>query len=196
MPAIHFPRKKTVLSTVGIMLALFVAWMLMAYQLFYNVSSQEPKKADAVVMLGGASKERLLDAMMLRAELDAPYLVLSHTDTPGNSSADDYCDTHSNRGVYPDVICFTPHPMDTRGEATALGELASEHHWENMTVVTSKYHIQRAGTLMRQCLNADVTMMSTTPQLSPFQWLRRFVVETGGLVDVNLKPQCQEPKSG
>ncbi|WP_227878412.1 YdcF family protein [Arthrobacter dokdonensis] len=193
MPALKMPRKKTALISIAVLAALFLGWLLTAYQLFYNVHTPAPKQADAVVMLGGASKERLLDAMMLRAEINAPYLVISHTNTPGNASADDYCRTHSNKATYPDVVCFTPGTMDTRGEASALGKLAAEHQWKTMAVVTSKYHIQRAGLLMRQCVNADVTMFSTTPQFSTWQWLRRFVIETGGLLDVHLRPQCQAP---
>lgn len=196
MPAVRLPRKKTVLFAGGILVALLLAWLLTAYQLFYNVHTPAPKQADAVVMLGGASNERLLDAMMLRAEVNAPYLVISNTDTPGNASADDYCATHSNKAIYPDVVCFTPGTMDTRGEASELGKLAAEYHWKNMTVVTSKYHIQRAGLLMHQCVNSDVTMFSTTPQFDTWQWLRRFVIETGGLLDVHLRPQCAAPVTG
>ncbi|AIY00853.1 hypothetical protein ART_1254 [Arthrobacter sp. PAMC 25486] len=191
MPAIRKPRKKTVLITGAILLALFLGWLIAAFQLFYNVHTTAPKQADAVVMLGGASKERMLEAMMLRFDLKAPYLVLSNTDTPGNASADDYCDTHSNKKIYPDVICFTPKPMDTRGESVALAELAKEYQWKNVTIVTSSYHIQRAGLLMNQCVDADVAMVSTTPQFTPWQWFRRFIIETGGLIDVTLNPQCE-----
>ena len=187
------PRKRTVIITSMVIFALFLGWLLTAYQLFYNVHTTAPQQADAVVMLGGASKERMLDAMMIRSDLNAPYLVLSNTGTKGNASADDYCGTHSNKRIYPDVICFTPRPMDTRGEAAALGELAAQHHWKDITVVTSSYHIERAGTLMHQCVNADVTMVSTTPQFTAWQWVRRFVIETGGLIDVNVNPQCNSP---
>ena len=193
MPALHLPRKRTVFIAAGMLVALFLTWLIAAYQLFYNVQNQAPKQADAVVMLGGASKERLLDAMMLRSALEAPYLVISYTDTPGNASADDYCETHSNKSIYPDVICFTPGSMDTRGEATALGQIAAEYQWDSMAVVTSKYHARRAGLLMDQCVNADVTIIPTTPQLSTWQWLRRFVIETGGLTTVFLSPECDSP---
>ena len=142
MPAMRMPRKKTAIITGAILLALFLGWFLAAYQAFYNVHTVAPKQADAVVMLGGASKERLLDAMMIRFDLKASYLVLSNTNTPGNASADDYCYTHSNKQIYPDVVCFTPVPMDTRGEAVALAALAADYEWKNMIVVTSNYHIR------------------------------------------------------
>lgn len=193
VPAFMKLRKKTAIISGTVLGALFLAWLLTACQLFYNVHTETPKQADAVVMLGGASKERLLDAMMLRSELNAPFLVLSNTDTAGNASADEYCDNHSNQAIYPDIICFSPSPMSTRGEATDLGLLAAERGWKNVTVVTSTYHIERAGLLMQQCVDADVTMVATTPQFTAWQWLRRFVIETGGLLDVHLDKQCDSP---
>jgi hypothetical protein len=33
-------------------------------------------------------------------------------------------------------------------------------------------------------------MVASHPDLSPLQWLRRFVIETGGLIDVSLRPEC------
>jgi uncharacterized SAM-binding protein YcdF (DUF218 family) len=193
MPALRLPRKKPVIITSAVLLTLFLGWLFTAFQLFYNVHTPAPKQADAVVMLGGASKERLLDAMLLRDELKAPYLVISNTDTAGNASADEYCRLHSNKEIYPDIVCFTPGTMNTRGEATALGKLADKYQWKSMAVVTSKYHIKRAGLLMHQCVNTDVMMVSTTPDFTPWQWFRRFVIETGGLIDVHVKPQCDAP---
>ena len=190
MPATTKPRTKTVIVFGSVLLAFLFAWLLAAYQLFYSVQTPTPKKADAVVMLGGASEERMLDAMMIRSDIKAPYLVLSNTNTNGNSSADDYCGTHSNKKIYPDVICFTPKRMDTRGEAVALADLTTEHGWKDLIVVTSSYHIERAGLLMDQCVSANVTMSSTSPQFIAWQWLRRFVIESGGLMDVKIHPQC------
>lgn len=195
MPALRRPRKKPVLVTLAVLLVLFLAWLTAAYQVFYNVHTVPPKHADAVVMLGGASKERLLDAMLIRDEIKAKYLVLSYTNTAGNASADDYCSRHSNKAIYPDVICFTPNPLDTRGEAEQIGKLVSEQQWNDVVVVTSKYHIERSKTLMHQCVDAKISMMATDPRLDTWQWLRRFVIETGGLLSVNLRPECSAPIS-
>lgn len=188
------PRLRRTLSRVAVaVLTILVLWLIMAFQLFYNVHSPSPKKADAVVMLGGASKERLLEAMLLRAEIDAPYLVLSHTDTPGNASADEYCKNHSNKAIYPDIICFTPDPLNTRGEADAIGLLATKNQWSSIVVVTSKYHVARSERLLNQCTPSKVQMVGTDPQFTPLQWLRRFVIETGGLLTVFLDPECDSP---
>ncbi|MHA7178002.1 YdcF family protein [Arthrobacter sp. Sr24] len=188
-PQLH----RTVVKIALAVLAALMLWLIVAFQLFYNVQTPPLTKTDAVVMLGGASKERLLEAMMLRAELDAPYLVLSNTNTPGNASADDYCDTHGNEQIYPDIICFTPDPLNTRGEADAIGLIATDYKWSSITVVTSKYHVARSERLLNQCTPSGVQMVGTGPQFSPWQWLRRFVIETGGLLTVFLSPECDSP---
>lgn len=193
MPATKTPFRRTVVKVSAALMVLLTIWLIVASQLFYNVHTSTPTQADAVVMLGGASKERLLDAMMVRSDIKAPYLVISNTDTKGNASADEYCETHSNETIYPDVICFTPDPMNTRGEADAIGLLATKHGWKSIVVVTSKYHIARAERLLNQCTPSKVQMVATDPQFTPKQWIRRFVIETGGLLTVFLNPECDSP---
>jgi hypothetical protein len=58
-------------------------------------------------------------------------------------------------------------------------------------VVTSSYHVPRARTLIEQCTDARVSMVASEPKLDSLQWLRRFVIETGGLLDVKLHPECE-----
>lgn len=143
---------------------------------------------DAVIVLGGASDERLPVAELLADSGDAPVLVVSRTDTPGNASADALCrDTPLPSAS---LICFRPEGMDTRGEAVAIRQLVAVNGWDSIAVVTSSYHVARAGLLMGQCTDASVAMVSSAPKLDSLQWLRRFVIETGGLLDVNLRPEC------
>jgi uncharacterized SAM-binding protein YcdF (DUF218 family) len=163
-------------------------WLMVAVQLFVNVGPSNVHRTDAVIMLGGAASERLPVAQRLQGELNAPVLVLSHTDTLGNSVADDIC----NSATFPNpgLVCFRPGGMDTRSEADVIGGLADANGWKSVTVVTSSYHVTRAGRLIAQCTTADVQMVASRPALSPGQWLRRFVIETGGLIDASLRPEC------
>jgi uncharacterized SAM-binding protein YcdF (DUF218 family) len=87
-------------------------------------------------------------------------------------------------------MCLTLDEQDTRGEARAIGALVAAKGWTAVTVVTSRYHLTRAGMLIGQCTTADVNMVGSTPDFNPKQWLDRFVVETGGLLDVILRPEC------
>lgn len=167
-----------------------VLWLLLSFQLFYNVHTPPLNKADAVIMLGGASMERLPEALEVQAELNAPFLVLSNTNTKGNASADQYCAAHS---LDPAVICFLPDPMDTRGEADTIGKIASEHGWKSIVVVTSKYHVARSERLLNQCTPSKIQMAASDPNFSLWQWLRRFVIESVGLTTVFLNPECDSP---
>ncbi len=169
-------------------------WLMVAVQLFVNVDPLSVHRTDAVIMLGGAASERLPVALRMQRELNVPVLVLSHTDTLGNAAADDIC----NSAAFPDpgLVCFRPGGMDTRSEADIIGELADANGWKSVTVVTSSYHVTRAGRLIGQCTTADVQMVASHPALSPGQWLRRFVVETGGLIDASLRPECEDQRAG
>jgi uncharacterized SAM-binding protein YcdF (DUF218 family) len=175
-------------------LALFVLWFAVSLQLFCLVTTPDPPSVDAVIVLGGSSDERLPAAESLGASAagsalgQAPVLVLSWTDTPGNASADAPC----NIASFPrqTLVCFRPKGMDTRSEASVVGELVRANGWKSVAVVTSSYHVARAGTLMRQCTSADVHMVGSRPSLDSLQWLRRFVIEGAGLIDVNLRPEC------
>lgn len=169
-------------------------WLVVAIQLFVNVDPLSLHRTDAVIMLGGAASERLPVAQTLQGELEAPVLVLSHTDTLGNAAADDIC--NSAAFPRPGLVCFRPSGMDTRSEAEIIADLADANGWESVTVVTSSYHVTRAGRLIQQCTTADVQMVASRPVLSPGQWLRRFVIETGGLIDVSLRPECTDQRAG
>ncbi|WP_230009163.1 YdcF family protein [Microbacterium sp. Bi128] len=163
-------------------------WLIIALQLFVNVDPLSVHRTDAVIMLGGAASERLPVARQFQADFHVPVLVISHTDTFGNRAADEAC----NSAAFPNasVICFRPPDLDTRGEALAISGLVKANGWKSVTVVTSSYHLTRAGRLIGQCTTADVQMIASHPDLDLAQWLRRFVIETGGLIDASLRPEC------
>jgi uncharacterized SAM-binding protein YcdF (DUF218 family) len=163
-------------------------WLVFAFQLFVNVDPLSIHRTDAVIMLGGSASERLPVAQQMQRDYGVPVLVLSHTDTPGNIAADAAC----NSAAFPSstLLCFRPDEFDTRGEARAIGRIAEANGWKSITVVTSSYHVSRAQRLMEQCTSAEVQMVNSHPKLSWAQWLRRFVIETGGLLDVSLRPEC------
>lgn len=169
-------------------------WLVFAFQLFVNVDPLSVHRTDAVIMLGGSAAERLPVAREVQQDHGIPVLVLSHTDTPGNVAADAAC----NAAAFPSaqLLCFRPEEYDTRGEARAIGRMAEANGWKSVTVVTSSYHVARSLRLMEQCTTADVQMVNSHPKLSLAQWLRRFVIETGGLLDVSLRPECAEPRAG
>lgn len=188
-PAVNTATRRVLAFTVGG----FLVWLIFALQLFVNTDPLGIRRTDAVIMLGGAAAERLPEARRIQRELGIPVLVLSRTDTPGNAAADDVC--HSAVYPNPDLLCFRPADLDTRGEARTISRLVDLNGWTSVTVVTSNYHVTRAGRLIMQCTAAEVQMVASHPEFGPWQWLRRFVVETGGLIDASLRPECS-PRAG
>nr|WP_269437951.1 YdcF family protein [Arthrobacter sp. zg-Y179] len=154
-----------------------------------SASAAEPAGADAVVVLAGASSERLPVGLDLMEQEYAPTLVLSATSTPGNKETDAVC----ARNLNPRVVCFSPDPMTTRGEARAVARLAKDNGWTDIIVVTSRYHVTRAELNLEQCSAANITMVESAPQLGPGQWLGRFVEETGAVAAGLIRPACANP---
>ncbi|MBT2585644.1 YdcF family protein [Arthrobacter sp. ISL-95] len=164
-----------------------VLWLIAAFQLFHNPAHATPQRTDAIVVLGGMSSERLPVGLALRDQLGIQDLVVVTTGLPANAGSDEFCEAHDGDTH---LDCFRPDPLNTRGEALRLRDLAAERGWRSVTVVTSDYHVQRTGTLMNHCIEAEVHMVGTEPELSPAGWVWRFVVETGGLFDVWVRPEC------
>lgn len=172
-------------------LAALVLWLVTAFLLFFTVQDSPAARTEAVIMLGGASTERLPVAQRLRESLDIPVLVVTHIDTPGNASADALCQEGAPR-LDDSLLCLSLGEKDTRGEARAVGDLLAARGWTSITVVTSRYHMARAGALIRQCTTADVRLVGSTPNFNLKQWVDRFIVETGGLLDSALRPECSK----
>lgn len=83
------------------------------------------------------------------------------------------------------VVCVVSEPYATRGEVRAVNELATARGWQDLVVVTSRYHLRRAGLLMDQCLpHADVALVAADGSLRPDRVLRE-VVALGPAVTVH-----------
>ncbi|MCC3271155.1 YdcF family protein [Arthrobacter zhangbolii] len=192
MPSLHrFLRRRVLIQLTTAALCVGFVWLLVAVNLFVFPSgaSDEPPRADAVVVLAGASSERLPVGLGLLSGDRAPVLALSATHTPGNARTDYIC-THN---VNPRVMCFSPEPMTTRGEARAVARLARDNGWRNIIVVTSSYHVARAGLNLEQCSSVDITLVASQPDIGLTNWMGRFVEETGGIAAGFIRPACANP---
>jgi uncharacterized SAM-binding protein YcdF (DUF218 family) len=115
-------------------------------------AADEPGRADAVVVLAGGLGERLPAARALVRDGVAPVLVVSHGRRGCGERRDGY-----------EILCFTPDPDRTQGEARATARLARERGWATVVVVTSTYHVARARTLFARCLDGDVRVVGVDP---------------------------------
>ena len=130
--------------------------------LFITPARSEPVPADAVVVLAGGSGERIERGLDLIRRGYAGVLVVS-TGTGGAADAVD-CDTSPAEGQ-PTVICVAPPSDNTRGEAQMVADLAAEHGWSRVLVVTSTYHVTRSRWIFERCVDAEVVAIAATPDI-------------------------------
>ena len=144
-------RKRILLVALGVALVAFVAATL---RLVFFPSEDDPGRADAVIVLSGSKGERLDGALELVRKGVAPVLVISGGFDPRQPTANRLCRARKGDGFR--VVCFTPDPDSTRGEAQKVGRLAQKNGWKRVVLVTSRFHVTRARMLFDRCVDGDV----------------------------------------
>lgn len=143
------------------------------------------RSPEAVVVLAGDASARLPVALRLARE-GAGVLVVSVADGVDNAPTRSLCDEPGELTVW----CFTAPGGDTRAEARALGELVAERGWTRIAVVTSSYHLTRAGLLVDRCTDADVELADARAPMSLERWGNAVLHELGGLAAAAAQPSC------
>jgi uncharacterized SAM-binding protein YcdF (DUF218 family) len=125
-----------------VVLAALAVFFALTLYLFVLVRSDDPKHADAIVVLSG-DRKRLATGVRLFTGGVAPTLVISRDGRPWRE-AGALC-------AGPHVVCFQANPYSTEGEAQEVGHLERKHGWKRIVIVTSRYHLRRAGMLFDRC---------------------------------------------
>jgi uncharacterized SAM-binding protein YcdF (DUF218 family) len=172
-------RWRLVPVAVGVVVVLLVA---ATGKLFVWPSpAMVPKSADAVLVLPGGSGDRLPRALALMSHELAPVLVLPGGSTPAWRAANEQCATAQRY----QVIC-PPDPGSTRGDARLARNLASQHRWGVVVVVTSRSNLTRARLDFDRCLGAGFGMASSTSHAGPLTKIRVVVDEWLGWIGDGL----------
>ena len=78
------------------------------------------------------------------------------------------------------ILCFSPSPGNTRGEAEFIGRLASRDHWGSVVLVTSRAQDTRARIIMGRCFSGSVYVI--TASLPWYSWPYQIAYGWGALV--------------
>ena len=176
------------LTRVG--LAIIAAWIaVVSAKVMFPAQGEIHEGSDAVVSLA-PQHHRLYTATRLIEVGQTDTLVVSHFDGDlafsdagqqvDRASVTDYCDTHEGDGV----ICFTPDEVATIGEAFTVRDIAAQHSWESLTVVTSRYHAFRAHYIFEQCVgdDVDVNLVHADPGYNVLQWAWHLAYENAAFI--------------
>jgi len=165
--------RRLVFVLVAIFSLLFFRWIIAPG----STAAEDVEPADAVVLFVGGRGERLLKAAELINAGAAEVLVIPNGTIPGWSDANRFC-LDETPGIR--VICPTPYPDDTRGEARVIGELARVEGWDELIMVTSDFHVSRARLKLRRCFDGVITAVAAEPEVTFWTSVGRNLREMGG----------------
>lgn len=154
-------------------------------RLFLWPRTDDPRSADAVVVLSGDYGERLARGLQLMHAGVAPTLVLDGE--PDFREVGRLCTAK----VPFEVVCLRPAPDRTRTEAREAARLATERGWRRLVVVTTTAHTTRAGLLFRRCTDSTVEVVRATAPYGGREKARAVVYEWLALTrSVVLERSC------
>ena len=155
--------------------ALLAGWLLASAFLFVWPRQDEPRRADAVIVLAGAHSRLDRGLALVRSGV-APVLVISDGDQRGWIRANRLCAGRSQLAVR----CVDPDPFSTHGEAQMIARLARENGWRRLVVVTSTYHVTRSRMLIGRCL--EIPFDTVGSRTSVWNYVTNVPWETGKLI--------------
>lgn len=95
------------------------------------------------------------------------------------------------------IVCFSPNPVTTQGEARSLRSLTAEYGWKSANVLTNRSHVPRARVILERCFSGELSMIAfkqdlplvsfTEPKNS---WIYHYAYESAAFVKVTLNQDC------
>jgi uncharacterized SAM-binding protein YcdF (DUF218 family) len=160
------------------LIVLVVGGAVKSIAYFTSPKTDTPVYADAVVVLAGGGGARIDRALDLLHAGVANTLVVSNGNRPTWPDGYRMC-TESHAFS---VLCPTPRPVNTRGEARTISKLAADRGWRRLVVVTAGFHVTRARLLFSRCYSGHLELVAApgrlTRQVLAHEWLGTLYAET------------------
>jgi uncharacterized SAM-binding protein YcdF (DUF218 family) len=169
--------------------AVVLVWLIGGYFVIVSPKVNQPTHADAVVVLGSVHVNgRLQEGLELVNQGLADNLVLSVGPSDYQAMRGYACNGQDTDAK---VICFTPDPSTTRGEAEEVHRLAEQNGWKKIIVVTSTFHVSRARYIFGRCFDGSIEMVGTsTGGISLGTWAYEYLYQTAGYLKAFAESGC------
>ncbi|WP_036568814.1 YdcF family protein [Nocardia sp. BMG51109] len=159
----------------GALGVVLVVLIIALWPVYVRPRVDQPARADAILVLGGAHDGREEMGLRLARDGYAPAVVFS--DPYGNSAL---MNRICHGGYSFRVECFAPDPPTTRGEGRELAALARERGWQRVIVVTWTPHISRSRYILGKCWGGEILLVDPRPHLSITRWAYQFGYQSAG----------------
>ncbi len=143
-------------------------------------------RADALVVLASAP-ERFQEAERIMGIGLIPTVVYSVVPRARINTASE-CQPRSTYRV----LCISPDPVTTQGEAIALGHLARQEGWDSLSVLTFDAHVTRSKVHVTRCFPGEVKMTAMDRQVEPKLRFREVAHELAGLMKASASWGCSD----
>lgn len=182
---VHLKRQAFV-TWLALACCVLVLWTASGLFLYVHPQVDQPTRSQAVVILAPVTKVRLAYAEALMSDGYADTLAISVSEPGSDISAAELC--QPNRPYR--IICFTPEPETTRGEARAIQRLSTEQNWGTINVVTNVSHVSRARIIINRCYTHRLHMLAAQEEATLIWWGYRFVYESAAFVKASSEAGC------
>lgn len=184
--------RRNLLAVLSIVLPVLLVSMVGVggYFTFTKAPVDEIEQADAIIVLGGEHDGREAYGVSLAEKGVADTVVLSDPYGTSDAVMKKYCGTETD--TY-DVLCETPEPSTTRGEAMFTQQLAEERGWDHVIVISWRFHLPRARYIFDQCFAGEVTMQAVprTYNFSLVHWEYTYLYQLAGFTKAVIQGDCQ-----
>jgi hypothetical protein len=145
---------------------------IISIRLYVVPASDGAGPVDAVVVLGGQEyKARLQTADVMLKKFPGSVVVVS---IPGGIT----CPPQPLGASA--ILCFSPNPSTTQGEARTAAKLAAKYGWKSMEVVTTADQVWRAKLRFSRCWSGNLTMVRSDSSI--YSRLRAVPYETAATI--------------
>lgn len=145
--------------SIGTSFLIFILVVSLIPVWFIFPPGDEADHADAVLVLAGASDGRHELAAKLIEEGYSLNLVVSNPDGEIEKVGSAYCRGSLQPKSAEEVMCMEPVPSTTTGEALTIREIAIDHGWDSIVVVTNRSHTRRVRTNFDQCTDLEAAVI-------------------------------------
>ncbi|MFC6011344.1 YdcF family protein [Nocardia lasii] len=157
-------------AAVAVLVAVVALWPV-----YVRPRVDDVRRADAILVLGGAHDGREQLGLRLAADGYAPRVLISN---PYEHSP--MVNRICHGGYSFEVVCFDPEPRTTLGEGRALAHFGGD--WDRVIVVTFTPHISRARYILGKCWAGELLFVDPEPSLSPVRWAWDYAYQSAGYV--------------